>query len=76
VYEPQIRIVNYDHSATITWLDTHIIVCGSKRSNLRKGTIKLKIQLFILTKNIAKQLVLIAKGILKFSDSQRKTLGR
>jgi hypothetical protein len=51
-------------------------VRGSKRSNLRKGTLKLKIQLFILTKNLAKQLVLITKGILKFSDSQRKTLGR
>jgi hypothetical protein len=49
---------------------------GSKRSNLRKRTLKLKIQLFVLTKNLAKQLVLIAKGILKFGDSQRKTLGR
>jgi hypothetical protein len=47
----------------------------SKRSNLRKGTLKLKIQLFVLTKNLAKQLVLIAKGILKLDDSQRKTLG-
>jgi hypothetical protein len=51
-------------------------VCGSKRSNLRKGTLKLKIQLFVLTKNLAKQLDLIAKGILKFGDSQRKTLRR
>jgi hypothetical protein len=76
VYEPQIRIVNHDHSTTITWLGTHIIVCGSKRSNLRKGTLKLKIQLFVLTKNLAKQLDLIAKGILKFGDSQRKTLRR
>jgi hypothetical protein len=59
----------------ITWLGTHIIVHGSKRSNLRKRTLKLKIQLFVLTKNLAKQLVLIAKGILKFGDSQRKTLG-
>jgi hypothetical protein len=46
----------------------------SKRSNLRKGTLKLKIQLFVLTKNLAKQFVLIAKGILKLDDSQRKTL--
>jgi hypothetical protein len=76
VYEPQIRIVNHDHNTTITWLGTHIIVRGSKRSNLRKGTLKLKIQLFVLTKNLAKQLDLIAKGILKFGYSQRKTLRR
>jgi hypothetical protein len=48
---------------------------GSKRSNLRKRTLKLKIQLLVLTKNLAKQLVLIVKGILKLDDSQRKTLG-
>jgi hypothetical protein len=47
----------------------------SKRSNLKKGTLKLKIQPFVLMKNLAKQLVLIAKSIFKFSDSQRKTLG-
>jgi hypothetical protein len=75
-YEPQIRIVNHDHITTITWLGTHIIVRGSKRNNIRKGTLKLKIQLFVLIKNLEKQLVLIAKGILKFGDSQRKTLGR
>jgi hypothetical protein len=75
VYESQIRIVNHDHSTTITWLGTHIVVRGSKRSNLRKRTLKLKIQLFVLTKNLAKQLVLNAKGILMFGDSQRKTLG-
>jgi hypothetical protein len=46
-----------------------------KRSNLRKGTLKLNIQLFVLTKNLSKHLVLIAKCILKLSDSQRKTLG-
>jgi hypothetical protein len=50
-------------------------VYRSKRSNLRKRTLKLKIQLFVLMKNLAKQLVLIAKGILKFGGSQRKTLG-
>jgi hypothetical protein len=75
LYESQIRIVNHEHSTTITWLDTHITVRGSKRSNLRKGTLKLKIQLFVLTKNLAKQIVLIAKGILKLDDSQGKTLG-
>jgi hypothetical protein len=51
-------------------------VCGSKRSNLRKRTLKLKIQLFVLAKNLTKQLVLVAKSILKFGDLQRKTLGR
>jgi hypothetical protein len=49
---------------------------GSKRSNVRKGISKLKIQLFVLTKNLAKQLILIAMGILKFGDPQRKTFGR
>jgi hypothetical protein len=48
---------------------------GSKRSNFRRSTFKLKIQLFILTKNLAKQLVLVAKGILKLNDSQGKTIG-
>jgi hypothetical protein len=76
VNESQIRIVNHDHKTSITWLGTHIIVRGSKRSNLRKRTLKLKIQLFVLTKSLTKQLVLVAKGILKFGDSQRKTIGR
>jgi hypothetical protein len=49
-------------------------VHGSKRSNLRKRTLKLKIQLFVLTEDLTKQLVLVAKSIFKFSDSQRKTL--
>jgi hypothetical protein len=49
-------------------------VRGSKSSDFRRGTFKLKIQLFVFTKNLAKQLVLIAKGILKLDDSQRKTL--
>jgi hypothetical protein len=48
---------------------------GLKRRSLRKSTLKLKIQLFVLTKNLAKQLILITKGILKFGDLQRKTLG-
>jgi hypothetical protein len=30
---------------------------------------------FILMKNLTKQLVLVAKSIFKFGDSQRKTLG-
>jgi hypothetical protein len=75
VYKPQIHIVNYDHIIAITRLGTLIIMRGSKRSNLRKSTFNLKIQLFIFTKNHAKQLVLIAKGILKLDDSKGKTLG-
>jgi hypothetical protein len=75
VNEPQICIVNHDHSTTVTWLDTHIIMRGSKRSNLRRSTFKLKIQFLVLTENFTKQLVLVAKSIFKFGDSQRKTLG-
>jgi hypothetical protein len=74
VNEPQIRIVNHDHSTSIIWLGTHIIVRGSKRSNLRKRTLMVKIQFFVLAKNLTKQLVLVAKSIFKFGDSQRKTL--
>jgi hypothetical protein len=48
---------------------------GSKRSNLRKSTFKLKIQLFVFVKYLAKHLVLIAKGIPKLDDSKGKTLG-
>jgi hypothetical protein len=72
VNESQICIVNHDHSTSITWLGTHIIVRGSKRSNLRKRTLKLKIQLFVLVKNLTKQFVLVAKSIFRFGDSQRK----
>jgi hypothetical protein len=48
---------------------------GSKSSNFERNTFKLKIQPFVFTKNLTKQLVLIAKSILKLDDSQRKTLG-
>jgi hypothetical protein len=75
VHEPQINIVNHDHSSVITWFGTHIIVHGSKRSNFRKRILKLKIQLFVLMKNLVKQLVLVAQSILKLNESQRKTLG-
>jgi hypothetical protein len=74
MHEPQIRIVNHDHIAVITWSGTHIIVRGSKRSNFRKNTFKLKIQFLVFTENLAKQLVLVAKVSLKLGDSQRKTL--
>jgi hypothetical protein len=75
VYELQIRIINHDHITVITWLGTHIIVRGLKRSNLRKRTPKLKIQLFVLMEDLIKQLVLIEKSIFKFDDSQRKIIG-
>jgi hypothetical protein len=53
---------------------TDLIVRGSKRSNFRKNTFKFKIQLFVLTKNLTKQLNLIAQNVFKLDDSQRKTL--
>jgi hypothetical protein len=55
-------------------LGTHIIVHGLKRSNFGKNTFKFKIQLFVLMKNPAKQINLIAESIFKLNDSQRKTL--
>jgi hypothetical protein len=76
VYEPQIHIVNHDHIAVITWLGTHIIMHRLKTGSFKRSTFKLKIQFFIFTKNIAKQLVLVAKGIFKLNDSQGKTLRR
>jgi hypothetical protein len=74
MHEPQIHIINHDHIALITWFGTHIIVHGSKRSNFRRSTFQLKIQLFILMKNLTKQLILVAKGILKLDDSKGETL--
>jgi hypothetical protein len=74
IHEPQIWIINHDHIAVITWSGTHIIMRGSKRSNFRKDTFKLKIQFLVFTENLAKQLVLVAKVTLKLGDSQRKTL--
>jgi hypothetical protein len=75
MHEPQIYIGNHDHSAVFTWFGTHIIVRGSKRYNFGKRIFKLKIQLFVFMKNLAKQLVLVAESIFKFSDSERKILG-
>jgi hypothetical protein len=69
VHEQQIHVVNHDHIAIITWFVTHIIMQGLKRSNFRKDTFKFKIKLLVLTKNLAKHLVSVAKGILKLGDS-------
>jgi hypothetical protein len=73
--QAQVSVVNQGHIAVITWFGTHIIVHGSKRSNFRRSTFKIKIKLLVLTKNLAKQLVFVAKDILKLNDSQRKTIG-
>jgi hypothetical protein len=75
MHEPQILIVNHDHIAVITRFGTHIIMHGSKRSNFRNGTFKFKIKLLVLMKNLAKKLVLVANGIIKLNDSQRKAIG-
>jgi hypothetical protein len=45
-----------------------------KRSNFRKRVFQLKIEIFVLTKNSAKQLVLVAQNNLKLGNSQGKTL--
>jgi hypothetical protein len=47
VHVPQICIVIHDHFTVIPWFGTHIIVHGLKRSNFRKGILKLKIQLLV-----------------------------
>jgi hypothetical protein len=56
VNESQICIVNHDRSTSVTCLGTHIIVRGSKRNNLKKRTLKLKIQLFVLMKTLPSNL--------------------
>jgi hypothetical protein len=43
--------------------------------NFRRSTFKLKIQLLILMENLANQLVLVAKGILKLNDSKKDHRG-
>jgi type III secretory pathway component EscS len=46
-----------------------------EEKQFQKSTFKFKIKLLILTKNLAKLLVFIAKGIFKLSDSQGNTPG-
>jgi hypothetical protein len=41
VHEPHIHIVNDDHRAVTKWFGTHIIMHGSKRSNLKKRMLQL-----------------------------------
>jgi hypothetical protein len=57
----------------MAWHSYHRAWIEEKQS--QKNTFKLKIQFLVLLKNLANQLVLIAKGILKLDDSQRKTFG-
>jgi hypothetical protein len=57
----------------MAWHSYHRAQIEEKQS--QKRTLKLKIQPFVLTKNLAKELVLVAKSIFKFDDSRRKTLG-
>jgi hypothetical protein len=56
----------------MVWHSYHHAWIEEKQS--QKRTLNLKVQLFVLTKNLTKQLVLVAKSIFKFGDSQRKTL--
>jgi hypothetical protein len=56
----------------MVWHSYHHVWIEEKQ--FQKSTFKLKIKLLVLTKNLAKQLILIAKGTLKLGDSQRKTL--
>jgi hypothetical protein len=63
-------ILHLSHGLTL------ISLCTGRRETIsEKGTFKLKIQLLVFMKNLAKQLVLVAKGILKLSDSQGNTIG-
>jgi hypothetical protein len=70
----QINIVYHDHIAIFAWLSTHIIVHRSKRSNFSKRVFQFKIQLFVFTKKLAKQLILAVQSILKLNNLERKTL--
>jgi hypothetical protein len=61
VHNPQISIVHHDHIAVFTWFSTHIIVHRPERSNFSKRVFQFKIQLFVLTENLAKRLILVAQ---------------
>jgi hypothetical protein len=38
MHESQIHIINHNHFTIVTWLSTHIIMHGPKRSNFKKIT--------------------------------------
>jgi hypothetical protein len=55
---------------------TLISSCTDQREAIsEKSTFKLKIQFLVLTKNLARQIVLVAQRTLKVGDSQGKNLG-
>jgi hypothetical protein len=47
-----------------------------EREKFSKRTFQFKIELFVLTENLAKQLILVAQSILKLDNFGRKTLKR
>jgi hypothetical protein len=56
----------------MVWHSYHHAQIEEKQS--QKRTFKFKIKLLVFTKNHAKQLILVAKGILKLNDYQRKII--
>jgi hypothetical protein len=53
---------------------TLVSSCKDQREAIsEEGTFMFKIKLLVLMKSLAKQLVLVAKGILKLGDSQGNT---
>jgi hypothetical protein len=57
----------------MAWHSYHRVWIKEKQS--QKKNYQAQDSTFVLAKNLTKQLVLVAKGILKFGNSQRKTLG-
>jgi hypothetical protein len=74
VHNPQIIIVHHDHISIFTWFSTYIIVHRLERSNFSKRVFQFKSQLFVPTKNLANQLILVAQTMLKLDNLGRKTL--
>jgi hypothetical protein len=56
VNEPQIRIVSHDHITVITWLDTHIIMRRSNRSDLKKELSSSRFNFFFSRKTLPSNL--------------------
>jgi hypothetical protein len=57
----------------MVWHSYHRARIEEKQS--KKRALKFKVKLLIFMKNLAKQLILDAKGTHKLGDSQRKILG-
>jgi hypothetical protein len=58
----------------MAWHSYHRARIKEKQS--QKKHFEAQDQFFVLIKNLTNQLVLIAKGILKLNNSQRKIIGR